>query len=426
MPRIVITSYGSTGDLNPFLAIGVALRDRGHAVTFAVEERFAPAVAALRFPVHHLSGDAEADLLPYQRALFGGGSPFTSVSAIVNHYIAPHLRARIEELRAACESADLLLSSASQMAARAVAELTGIPWISVALSPTFASRYLIPQPQAFNLPGPLQHAANRIGWDIGNAALRRIVDRPINAVRAELGLPPARDLLSFGSLSRTYTTVAVSPAFTPRPSDWSAYLHVTGFCFWDTPAAWQEPPELAGLLDGSRPVVAVSTGSMAPSVQRRFANFFAASVTAIRELGARALVIGAEPASLPEVADDGETLILPFAPFSTVYPRCAAVIHHGGIGTLAQALRAGVPSLVVPWGADQFFTAGQVTRIGAGRWLRRRGYTSDKARRTLDALLNDPAYHQRTRAIAGEIASEDGPGAICAAVENALMDRASS
>lgn len=420
MPRIVITSYGSTGDLNPFLAIGVALRDRGHAVTFAVEESFAPAVAALGFPALRLSGDVVTDLLPHQRAMFSGGSPFASVSAIVNHYIAPHLRARVEELRAACEGADLLLSSASQMAARAVAELTGIPWISVALSPTFASRYLVPQPQVFELPAPLQHAANRIGWSIGNGALRRIVDPPINAVRAELGLPPAHDLLSYGSLSRTYSAVAVSPAFAPRPPDWPSYLHVTGFCFWDTPTNWHEPPELSALLDGSKPVVAVSAGSMAPSVRRQFTDFFTASVAAIHGLGARALVIGAEPENLPEVAGDGEILILPFAPFSSVYPHCAAVIHHGGIGTLAQALRAGVPSLVVPWGADQFFTAGQVTRIGAGRWLRRRGYTSDKARRALGALLNDPVYRRRTRAIADQIATEDGPSAICEAVDRAL------
>ena len=421
MPRVIITSYGSTGDLNPFLAIGAALRDRGHAVTFAVEDSFAPAVTALDFPTHRLSGDMEADLLPYQRAMFGGGSPFASVGAIVNHYIAPHLRARIEELRAACEGADLLLSSASQMAARAVAELTGIPWISVALSPTFASRYLVPQPQAFELPALLQHTANRIGWSLGNAALRRIVDRPINAARAELGLPPGRDLLSYGSLSRAYTAVAVSPGFAPRPPDWPTYVRVTGFCFWDTPSAWREPPELAALLDGARPVVAVSAGSMAPSVRRQFVDFFTASVAAIWSIGARALVIGAEPESLPEIARESETLVLPFAPFSSVYPRCAAVIHHGGIGTLAQALRAGVPSLVVPWGADQFFTAGQVARIGAGRWLRRRGYTAERARRALDALLNDTGYRQRTRAIAEQIASEDGPGVICAAVERVLQ-----
>lgn len=420
MPRIVITSYGSTGDLNPFLAIAVALRDRGHDVAFAVEESMAPPVTALGFPVRRLSGDMERDLLPYQREMFGGGSPFASVGAIVTHYIAPTLRARIEELRAACAEADLLLSSASQMAARAAAELTGVPWISVALSPTFASRYLIPQPQRVTLPAALQHTVNRVSWAMGNAVLRRIVDRPINAVRAEFGLPPGRDLLSYGSLSRVSSAVAVSPTFAARPPDWPSYLRVTGFCFWDSPATWSEPPELTALLDGAQPVVAVSTGSMAPSVKRQFADFFAASVAAIRSLGARALVIGTDPASLPEVPLDGASLIVPFAPFSSVYPRCAAVIHHGGIGTLAQALRAGVPSLVVPWGADQFFTAGQVSRIGAGRWLPRRGYSAERARTSLGALLNDDDYRHSAQAIAAKIATEDGPGAICAAVERAL------
>jgi rhamnosyltransferase subunit B len=106
-----------------------------------------------------------------------------------------------------------------------------------------------------------------------------------------------------------------------------------------------------------------------------------------------------------------------------VYPRCAAVIHHGGIGTVAQALRAGVPALVVPWGADQYLNAAQVAHLGAGRWLQRHFYTAERAVHGLDALLHQAWYRERAQALATQIAKEDGVGTLCDALE-AILRRA--
>jgi UDP:flavonoid glycosyltransferase YjiC (YdhE family) len=114
-----------------------------------------------------------------------------------------------------------------------------------------------------------------------------------------------------------------------------------------------------------------------------------------------------------------DVLSLPFAPFSQIYPRCRAVIHHGGIGTTAQALRAGVPALVVPWAFDQFFTAAQVEQIGAGSWLWHRGYTRERVARTLHALLmSGSPSAERARAIGARIAQEDGVATLCEALES--------
>src|SRR5262249_17584060 len=154
---------------------------------------------------------------------------------------------------------------------------------------------------------------------------------------------------------------------------WPPFIRVTGFLFWDTPSDWADPSDLAAFLSGERPVIAVSSGSVGPSVQEEFAYFFEASVEAVRRLGAPALVIGAHPGALPEPLP-ADVLVLPYAPFSQVYPRCAAAIHHGGIGTIGQGLRAGLPALIVPWGADQPFNGTLVERAGAGRLLLRRSY----------------------------------------------------
>ncbi len=164
----------------------------------------------------------------------------------------------------------------------------------------------------------------------------------------------------------------------PRPPDWPAWVHQTGFCFWDAPNSWQEPSDLTAFLAGERPVVALSSGSMADKVGGAFDTMYRTGIEAIRRAGARTLLIGAPPGALPHPLPD-DVYALAYAPFSQVYPRCAAVIHHGGMGTVAQSLRAGIPALVVPWGVDQFFTGAQLARVGAGRWLRRSSFTVPRA-----------------------------------------------
>ena len=419
MSRIVISSFGSSGDLNPYLALALGLRQRGHDVSFAVEDSFRPPLERTGFPVRHLTGDAYAMLAPFANRMYGGMTPFAAISTILRHYILPTMRPKVAELRSICDGADLLILSPTHFAGTIAAELSGVPSVTVALTPTFRSRDIVPGPQTFDLPAPAQRLANRAAWTLGNVVLRRLVDRPVNAVRAEYGLPPRRDLMSTGSLSRTFSAVAASPAFLAMPPDWPSYLHITGFLFWDGVEGWREPPALASFFDGAKPAVAVSSGSMGPAVAGIFAHFFATSIAAIRRAGARALVIGAAPQILPDPLPP-DVLALDYTPFSLVYPRCAALIHHGGIGTTAQGLRAGVPALIVPWGADQFFNGGQVARIGAGRWMYRQFFTPASGARALHSLLHDKRYHERAAAIAAQIACEDGAAALCDAISGLL------
>jgi rhamnosyltransferase subunit B len=425
MARIVITSYGSSGDLNPFLALGLGLRARGHTVLFAVEERFHTVLTQAGFVTYHLTGDLETSLALSGQQMFGRLTPLASVRTIVDQYIVPTLRPKVTELLDACAGADLLIAAAGQLTASLIADLTGIRWATVVLTPgTIPSAYLEPQPLPFPLPAGVRPLVNRVGWEIGMSVLRRVADTPVNRLRGEYGLPPRHDLLFSGNLSHMLTAVAASPAFQPPPPDWSPYIRATGFCFWDTPALWHEPADLTAFLDGPEPVIAVSSGSLAPGVNHAFADFYRTSVRAIRRLGARALVIGSAPGALPNPRPDG-VLALPFAPFSRVYPHCAAVIHHGGIGTVAQALRAGVPALVVPWGADQYLNAAQVAHLGAGRWLQRHFYTTERAVHGLHALLHQAWYRERAQTLATQIAKEDGVGTLCDALE-AILRRESA
>jgi len=390
----------------------LGLQARGHNVLIAVEEAHRATVAAAGLAVHPLPGDNEAVLLPYRRVLFGDISPVAFTRILLEHSILPTLYETVEALRVACDGADLLVVTMQQAAAGIVADVTGLPWVSLALSPlALPSASIAPYPLPAVLPPPVRSVINRAIWASARRTGRRLGDEALNRVRAQYGLPPRRDALLRGNRSPLLAAVAVSPAFFHPPADWPPQVRTTGFLFWDAPTAWVEPAELADFLADPRPVVAVSSGSMSPLVGDVFADFYQTSVAAIRRAGARALVIGASPAALLAAllaALPVDTLTVPFAPFSTIYPRCAAVIHHGGIGTTAQGLRAGTPALVAPWGVDQHFDAAQVTRLGAGRWLPRRRYTVARTAGMLAELLHRPVYRERAGVIAGRIAREDG------------------
>lgn len=419
MTRIVITTFGSTGDLNPFIAIALGLRARGHAVTFAVEGNLLPPLAALGFATRTLPGDMDAVYARHAAQFFGGVFPARLIQYFVRELILPNIHAQIAILREACADADLFISSTLQFPASIVADLVAIPRINVALNAgtVYSSAYM-PLPMAAP-PPPLRVPFNRLMWEMGKPLFRAILDRPLNRVRRELGLPPRFDLM-YGRFQRAdRLAVLVSPAFVPRPADWPSWVVETGFCFWDASDGWQAPPALAAFLDGARPVVALSFGSMTHATRAIFAPLYRAGLAAIHQVGARALLIGVDPATLPDPLPLA-TLCLPYAPFSRLYPRCAAVIHHGGIGTVAQALRAGVPSLIVPWGADQFFDGAQLQQLGAGRTVSQRHFTTERATRELFALLGDARYRQRAQTIARHLAREDGTAAFCDLVETVL------
>jgi UDP:flavonoid glycosyltransferase YjiC (YdhE family) len=421
MARIVLTTFGSSGDINPFVALALGLRARNHDVLFAIEDNFRVVVEQAGFSVAHLSGDAMAAMREQSLDLLRDTNPFRSVRALVRDYIVPTTRPRIEDLRAACVGANLLVASPFQVAAAFVHDLTGIPLVTVTLSPvTIPSAQVNPAPQQFGLPNAVEPLVNRVTWGVGLALMGAFFDPPINRIRAEYQLPPLRQWMYTGKEHWSpRTALAVSRAFFTPPPDLPQSVSVTGFLYWDTPTDWREPPELAAFFADGAPVVAVSSGSMSEGLGGVFSDFYQTTVAAAHAAGARALILGAAPGALPTPLPDG-ALAMPWAPFSDIYPRCAAIIHHGGIGTTAQGLRAGTPALIAPWGVDQFYAGAQVEAIGAGRWLQRKRYTVERATPLLDALLHQEQYRRRAQEIAARIAQEDGVAALCDLLEDEM------
>ena len=426
--KIILSTHGSSGDLNPFIALGKGLQARGHRVELAVSTPLLAQARAAGFVVHDLPDDETTVTEAFSAEIYGGqarrpGHGEAPTRAIFERGVLPTLPAKVDTLRAACADADLLVAITHQHAAAIVAELTGIAWATLTLTPLFLpSTSFSPVELPLAPPAWMARFSNRLSWEIGGMILRPVADRGINAVRARYGLPPGKNLLLNGNQSHQLTALVASPAFMPRQPDWPPWVAVTGFLFWDGAESWQEPPELAAFFASEKPVVAISSGSMAPAVKRAFGDFYRTSLAAVHALGARALVIGAAPGTLPEPLPP-DTLALPFAPFSQIYPRCAAVIHHGGMGTTAQALRAGVPMLIVPWGGDQFFSGAQVQRLGVGAWVRRPHYTHKRAVALLRTILDSATMRAIAQRIAQCIAHEDGVATLSDRLEAVLRTR---
>jgi UDP:flavonoid glycosyltransferase YjiC (YdhE family) len=420
MARILLTTHGSGGDLYPFLALATELTRRGHAVSFAVSSPLVDLVRATGFAVHPLTDDAP---LTSSEAIYQSDSSIGSLKRALQDGMLPTLRAKVHDLHRAALDADLLVSAALQLPASFVADSLGLPWVSVALAPlAFPTAAFPPAPMPFAPPPLLRPLVHRMMWRVGSWMLDPIADPAVNLLRRELGLLPRRHMLLTGNLSSTLVAVAVSSAFLTPPADWPETARLTGFCFWDHDEHWAPSADLAAFLADPRPIIALSSGSQAPAVADAFAAFYRTSVAAVLQAGARALVIGAaDPTVLG--APHPSVFHLSYAPFSYLYPSCAAVIHHGGIGTAAQALRAGVPMLVSPWGFDQFFIADQLERLGVGIRVDRQRYQHERVARCLLRLLHHEDYRTRSRQIAAHLAREDGVATLSDALEQLLQDR---
>ena len=311
----------------------------------------------------------------------------------------------------------MLVASPLQLAAPVVAESLDLPWATLTATPLG-----VPS------PGLLQAWGGRSVPPPGGAStpaaatLRTGADEAVHTIRERWGLPARGDVLGLGGLSPHLTAVAVSPSFISRPPDWPAAARLTGFVFDDRDRSEDPSPERLGPVLAESAAIAVCAGSSAPALLDELLPFYRGVVAAIRKVVCRPLLLGT---GLPDGPLEGG-LAVANAPLEWVYRRCRAVVHHGGTGTTALALRAGVPALVVPWASwavDRAFNAVRVEELGAGRYLTRPEFGAAAATAALLELLDDPAYRAAARAFSRRIALEDGLGELVRAVAAGVRPR---
>jgi UDP:flavonoid glycosyltransferase YjiC (YdhE family) len=425
MKRIVLSTFGSFGDVHPYVAIALELKRRGHRPVLATSEIYREKTDALGLELHPVPPDLPGYDRPDEVARMISELVDTKKGPerVFTQFINPHLRGMYEALAEATRDADLLLTHVLSLAGPPLVEKTGIRWVSTVLAPiSLFSNYdppVFPQMpwlyHVLKLHPSVSRAAMRVGrWKLDQMAA------PLYKLRAELGLPRGGNPMLEGQHAPRRVLALFSSAIAKPQPDWPPQTRVTGFPFYDrrdrAGDAEQLDPALLTFLENGEPPVVFTLGSSAVYVAE---DFYRQSLEAARAAGVRALLlIGEEsnrPAELPEWA-----AAFDYAPYGELLPRARAVVHQGGIGTTAQGLRAGIPALVVPFSHDQFDNGARVARVGAGRVLPRSKYNAAGAAKELRALLADESYTTRAAEAGRQIRSENGASAAADAIEEVL------
>jgi rhamnosyltransferase subunit B len=419
--RIVVTALGSLGDLAPFLALAVGLKARNHDVVVATSEACRDRVVGrgLRF---HPIGPHE---VPAQ-FLVPSDHPDRETAALIRHLLFPQIRRSYDDLKTAVQGAALLVTQMLSFAGPIVAASTGIRWVSAVFQPlAFFSAFdpvVLRNPFSRSGLGAADHATHRRLLQSGRHAAYSWAE-PVRTLRAELGLPPGSNPIYDDHHSPSLVLAMFSTRFAAPQPDWPPQTRVTGFAFDDdTRGEGALPQRLQQFLDAGPPPVVFTLGSHAPFDT---GDFFAKSVDTARLLGCRAVLLGqGTPAVLatrrlpPAVAR--MIVAFDYAPYAAVFPRAALVVHHGGIGTIALALRAGRAMLCVPHGFDQPDNSLRAERLGCARVVAHHRYTPLVATAELSRLLSDPRFALAARTLERVIAREDGVHAACDAVEDCM------
>lgn len=419
MSRIVITTLGTLGDLHPMIAIGLELQQRGHHVLFVTHQVYQSKIEALGFEFHSMRPDFTAINDPEEMARMMDLK--TGQEYMVREWANPSLREMYADLLNAAKNADFIFSGEGVIATPLVAEKLGMRWASSSMVPMgFFSAYDPPVLAAFPSLAKLYKFGPIVNQAIVNFAklVSNSWGEPIRQLRRELDLSP----INYNPFidSKKYSPYLVVALFSSiigqRQPDWLEHTVITGFTFYDgTQAGADLSSELKQFLDAGEPPIVFTLGSAAVMDA---GNFYSESIKAVKQLNRRAvLLIGKNP---PPKNLSEDIIAVDYAPYSQIFPSATVIVHQGGIGTTAQALRAGRPTLIMPYSHDQPDNAARVEKLGTSRTVPRKQYFAKRVALELNALLENHRYASKAIEIGNIIRAEDGVSVACNEIEKQL------
>ncbi len=419
MTEISIVASGTRGDVQPYVALGKGLKDAGYNVRLLTNENFESLVtdAGLAFCSTGQSIEAVLQSDEWRKVVESG------------NFLAILSRMRTEMKRAAAgiagrmpdllKGSDLIVTGTSGMTGIfSIADMLKIPVIQAYVFP-FTPTEEFPSPLVPKLPfgGALNklsfHAMRQMFWQsskVGDATTRQV-----------LGMGKGSFWGPYQSLARSQSPVlyGYSPHVLPRPHDWAENYNVTGYWFLDAPNDWTPPPDLVEFLDAGEPPVYIGFGSMGSRNPQEAGQI---ALEALKQSGQRGILAsgwgGLKPTDLPKTVH-----LISSIPHSWLFPRMAAVVHHGGAGTTAAGLRAGVPSVIVPFFGDQPFWGRRVADLGVGPIpIPRKKLTAKRLAEAITECISNASMRHKAAALGNEIRAEDGIGAAVRLVEDFCND----
>ncbi len=416
--RIILTTFGSFGDIHPYMAIALELQSRGHRPVIASGELYREKITGVGLDFAPIRPKIPPPQEQDQETMDKVMEPRSGPKFLWNEMILSDVRGSFEDLFALVADADLLITHPITVAGPLVAQKTGIPWISIVLAPmSFCSAYDPPMPPFWPWVANLYGLGPRFTSLLFRFFKTQYHAEPVERLRRELGLSDLGHPIFEGQHSPTLVLALFSSLFGAPQPDWPPQTRVTGFAFYDEPQA-EMPRELARFLKEGPPPIVFTLGTSAVWVAR---DFYRESITAAKLLDRRAVLLIGDDRNLPAELLPPEIIAVNYAPFEALLTRGCAVVHHGGVGTTSQGLRAGVPTLIVPFAFDQADNAAHAERLGTSRTLPRKKYRAARVAKELDILLTRPDYAIKASAVGQQLRSENGAAVASDLIEEILQ-----
>lgn len=414
--KLLLPTIGSAGDVHPVIALGLALQQRGHQATVLTNPLFQELIEQQGlgfFPLGTLD-DARATIADPDL-----WHPRKGFEVIARRAILPSMPEVYRYIERHADSSTVVVSSGMAFGARIAQERLGVATVTVHLQPSII-RSLADQGMSGNIrisaaqPMWFKRAFFRFAdWFLLDRALKK----PVNAFRASLGLPPVERLMHRW-LHSTQLVIGFFPDWFANPQpDWPPRTHLVGFPLWDRGRTALPDDALEFLAAGAPPVV-FTPGSAGATMH----DYFKESVEAVRTLGVRAMLVTNYPEQVPANLPAG-VKTFGYLPFSGLLPHAAMLVYHGGIGTLAQTIKAGIPHLVVPHGHDQFDNAFRIEQLGLGRGLPEPRYRADRVVTAIRATLDRADVRARARDYSSRVDGEASVARACDLIEGLALRR---
>jgi sterol 3beta-glucosyltransferase len=414
----VLVTVGTRGDAQPFVGIGRALAQGGWRVTVATHDDHAGFVTAHGLGFRPVGGSfkkvVESEL---GRQWVESSDSLRRYLALSRQVFEPMFRTWVRDAHEAVLDADIVVFHALSRGAYDCAEKRGVPAVGIGLAPAWPS-------------GEHTLAFPRAPWGwlrrwLGEQTMRgmcKLGRTDYDAHRRSIGLQPFRTANPWREMFEAGVPFlyAYSPHIGHVPKEWPESLHVTGNCTIDTSANWTPPQALVDFLAAGPPPIYVGFGSMTGSTPEQLGRLV---LDAVAQTKQRAIVMtGWGGVGLDARRDD--VLIIEGAPHEWLFPRCSAVVHHGGAGTVATGLTAGKPTLVTAFFGDQPYWGWRVHDLGAGPApIMRRHLTAARLAEGMRRVVSDQSYRDKAQALAAKLREENGAGTTAAAIRSAAAER---
>ena len=406
--RFTIITLGSRGDIQPYVALGLALMQSSHAVRLATHDEFEPFIRGFGLDFAPVAGNPREIVQSEQgkRWLESQSNPLRFMRGLKELTADLIWQVADDTIRASADADLLMASTLGLFSAVHIAEARGIPFIPAPLQPIEPSWH-IGQATFPSAPGwlPLKPLYNRLSYTGSSLLMWQLFGKAINRLRSDiLSLPPTTRG-SWRPSADLPVLYGYSRHVVPKPPDWGPNAHICGYWFLDDEPGWTPPTGLLDFLDsGPRPIY-VGFGSMA---DRAPAEMLELVLDALDRSRQRAILLtgwgGMSASDLPD-----HVYAVGSIPHTWLFPRMAAVVHHGGAGTTAAGLRAGVPSILIPFFADQHFWADRVRRLGVGPApISRSRLTPAALASAMLRAVTDTTMQARAAALGRQIQAEDG------------------